>query len=236
MSTPKPEPLPELADLPWAKPQCREEVSAAIRSACTKNLCPAQRMSARVRLTLCIAASSFVAAIGYWFGVRHNRSELGLRMGLLGALGWGIVQAAVLFMGFGPPRGRMSTRTVRLVLAVAVPVLFLGYLTFSAWSFVPFEQFSHGARASHALGCGSVALFFGALVSGGVLLAWRGTDPLTPRLSGTLAGLIGGVGGALAVGIGCPSHEAWHLWVSHGVIVLALGLMGCLAGRRLLAP
>ena len=236
MSTPKPEPLPELADLPWAKPQCREEVSAAIRSACTKNLCPAQRLSARMRLTLCIATSSFVAGIGYWFGVRHNRSELGLRMGLLGALGWAIVQTAVLLMGFGPPRGRMSTRTVRLVLAVAVPVLFLGYLTISAWSFVPFEQVSHGARASHALSCGAVALFFGALVSGGVLLAWRGTDPLTPRLSGTLAGLIGGVGGALAVGIGCPSHEAWHLWLSHGVIVLALGVMGCLAGRRLLAP
>jgi len=178
-----------LADLPWAKPQCREEVSAAIHSACTKNLCPAQRMSASARLTLCVATSSFVAAVGYWFGVRHNRSELGLRMGLLGALGWAIVQTAVLFMGFGPPRGRMSTRTVRLVLAVAVPVLFLGYLTFSAWSFVPFEQFSHGARVIHALGCGSVALFFGALVSGSVLLAWRGTDPLTPRLSGTLAGL-----------------------------------------------
>jgi hypothetical protein len=193
-------------------------------------------MSAAVRLTLCIAASSFVAAVAYWVGVRQHRSELGLRMGLLGALGWAIVQAAVLFMGFGPPRGRVSTRTVRLVLAVALPVLFLGYLTFSAWSFVPFEQFSHGARASHALSCGAVALFFGALVSGGVLLAWRGTDPLTPRLSGTLAGLIGGVGAALAVGIGCPSHEAWHLWVSHGVIVLALGAMGCLAGRRLLAP
>ena len=236
MSTPKPDPLPELADLPWAKPQCREEVSAAIRSACTKNLCPAQRISAAVRLTLCITVSSFVAAVGYWFGVRHNRSELGLRMGLLGALGWAIVQTAVLFMGFGPPRGRMSTRTVRLVLAVAVPVLFLGYLTFSAWSFVPFEQFSHGARASHALSCGSVALFFGALVSGGVLLAWRGTDPLTPRLSGTLAGLIGGVGGALAVGIGCPSHEAWHLWVSARGYRARVGAMGCLAGRRLLAP
>jgi hypothetical protein len=193
-------------------------------------------MSAAVRLTLCIAASSFVAAVAYWVGVRQHRSELGLRMGLLGALGWAIVQAAVLFMGFGPPRGRVSTRTVRLVLAVALPVLFLGYLTFSAWSFVPFAQFSEGARASHALSCGAVALFFGALVSGSILLAWRGTDPLTPRLSGTLAGLIGGVGAALAVGIGCPSHEAWHLWVSHGVIVLALGAMGCLAGRRLLAP
>ncbi|MEO8903366.1 MAG: NrsF family protein [Polyangiaceae bacterium] len=235
MSTPNPDPL---ADLPWPKPECpREEVSAAIRSACTKNLCPAQRMSAAMRLTLCVVASSFVAALGYWFGVRHGRSELGIRMGVYGAAGWAVVQAAVLFVGFGGPRrGRLPTRTLRLALVVGVPLLFLAYLTCSAWTYVPFDQFSHGARASHAIRCGSVALFFGALVSGGVLLAWRGTDPLTPRLSGALAGLIGGVGGAMAVGIGCPSHEAWHLWMSHGVVILALAGVGFAVGRRALAP
>src|SRR5450432_835125 len=234
MTTPKPDPL---ADLPWPKPEPpREEVSAAIRSACTKDLCPMRGMSAGMRLTLCLALSSFVASVGYWFGVRHHRSDLGLRSGLYGALGWAIVQAAVLFVGFAPARGKLASRTLRLVLAVAVPVLFLGYLSYSAWSYVPFAEFSQGPRAEHAFSCGMVALTFGALVSGGVLLAWRGTDPLTPRLSGTLAGLIGGVGGALAVGIGCPSHEAWHLWMAHGVIVLALGVMGFGAGRRLLAP
>ncbi len=233
MTTPKTDPL---ADLPWPKPEApREEVSAAIRSACTKNLCPMKGMTASTRLTLCLALSSFVAVAGFWFGIRHHRSDLGLRTGVYGALGWAIVQAVVLFVGFSPGRGRGS-RTLRLALAVAVPVLFLGYLTYSAWSYVPFAQFSHGARADHAWSCGLIALTFGALVSGGVLLAWRGTDPLTPRLSGTLAGLIGGVGGALAVGIGCPSHEAWHLWMAHGLIVIALGFMGFGAGRRLLAP
>jgi len=233
MTLPKSDPL---ADLPWPKPEApREEVSAAIRSACTKNLCPMKGMSAGTRLSLCLALSSFVAVVGYWFGVRHHRSELGLRTGVYGALGWAIVQAAVLFVGFTPARGRGS-RSLRLALAVTVPVLFLAYLTYSAWSYVPFAQFSHGARADHAWSCGLVALTFGAVVSGGVLLAWRGTDPLTPRLSGALAGLIGGIGGALAVGIGCPSHEAWHLWISHGVIVVALAVMGFAAGRRLLAP
>jgi hypothetical protein len=192
-------------------------------------------MAASTRITLCVALSSFVALVGYWYGVRHHRSELGLRMGAYGALGWAIVQATVLFVGFTPARGRPS-RTVRLVVAVLVPVLFLAYLTYTAWSYVPFTQFAHGARADHAWSCGLVALTFGALVSGGILLAWRGTDPLTPRLSGTLAGLVGGIGGALAVGIGCPSHEAWHAWTAHGLIVLALGCMGFGAGRRLLAP
>jgi hypothetical protein len=194
-------------------------------------------MSTATRLTLCLLLSSFVAVVAYVFGIRHHRSELGLRTGVYGALGWAVVQACVLFVGFSPARrGALGSRTLRLALAIAVPLLFLGYLTYSAWSYVPFDQFAHGARADHALRCGLVALTFGALVSGGVLLAWRGTDPLTPRLSGTLAGLIGGIGGALAVGIGCPSHEAWHLWISHGLIVLALGVVGFGAGRRLLAP
>ena len=232
--------LPEsdpLADLPWPKPEApRAEVSARICGACTKNLCAKRGLSAATRLGVCVAASSLIAGLGYWFGAQHQRSELGLRLGLCGALVWAIVQAGVLFLGFSPRRGVLGSRGVRLALAVLVPLLFLGYLSFAAWSYVPFDQFSHGARASHALSCGLIALFAGGLLGASVLWAWRRTDPVTPRLSGTLAGLVGGVGGALAVGIGCPSHEAWHLWTAHGLIVLALGLMGFAAGRRLLAP
>jgi len=234
MSMPKPDPL---ADLPWPKPEAPgDAVSAKICSACTKNLCPGRGLSALSRLCLCLAVSGIVASFGYWFGVRHQRSELGLRTGLYAAVAWGLVQAAVLYVGFAPRRGLLGSRSVRVAVAVLLPVLFLGYRSYAAWSYVPFEQFSHGPRASHAFFCGLIALGFGVIVGGSVLLAWRGTNPITPRLSGTLAGFVGGVGGALAVGIGCPSHEAWHLWTAHGLIVLALGLMGFGAGRRLLAP
>jgi len=234
MSMPKPDPL---ADLPWPKPEAPgEAVSAKICGACTKNLCAQRGMSAMGRLSLCLAVSGLVASFGYWFGVRHHRSEFGLRMGVYDAVAWGIVQAAVLFVGFAPRRGLLGSRSLRVAVAVLLPLLFLGYLTYAAWSYVPFEQFSHGPRASHAVSCGLVALVAGAIVGGSVLLAWRGTNPLTPRLSGALAGLVGGVGGALAIGIGCPSHEAWHLWTAHGLIVLALGLIGFAAGRRLLSP
>lgn len=234
MTQPKPDPL---ADLPWPKLEApREDVSAKICGACTKNLCAQRGMSAPARLTLCVAISSLVAALGYGFGIRHHRSELGLRVGVYGAVAWAVVQAAVLFLGFAPRRGLLASRSVRIALAVLVPALFFGYLSWSAWSYVPFDQFSHGARASHAIGCGSVALCVGALVGASALLAWRGTDPVTPRLSGALAGLVGGVGGALAVGIGCPSHESWHLWTAHGLIVLALGGLGFAAGKRLLSP
>jgi len=234
MSMPKPDPL---ADLPWPKPEAPgEAVSAKICGACTKNLCPKRGLSALSRLSLCLAVSGLVASYGYWFGVRHNRSELGLRMGVYGAVAWGLIQAAVLYLGFAPRGGRLGSRSVRMTVAVVLPLLFLGYLSYAAWSYVPFEEFSRGPRAGHAFGCGLIALAMGAIVGGSVLLVWRGTNPMTPRLSGTLAGFVGGVGGALAVGIGCPSHEAWHLWTAHGVIVLALGLMGFGVGRRLLSP
>ncbi|HET7544368.1 MAG TPA: NrsF family protein [Polyangiaceae bacterium] len=234
MSMHPPDPL---ADLPWPKPEApREAVSAKICGACTKNLCPMRGLSALARLSLCVFASGLVASVGYWFGVRHQRSELGLRMGLYAAVAWGLLQAAVLYIGFAPRRGLLGSRALRIGLAAVLPLLFLGYLSYAAWSYVPFEQFSQSPRAGHAFSCGLIALGFGAIVGGAVLLAWRGTDPITPRLSGTLAGLVGGVGGALAVGIGCPSHEAWHLWTAHGLIVLALGLMGFGVGRRLLSP
>lgn len=234
MSMHKPDPL---ADLPWPKPEAPgEAVSAKICGACTKNLCAKRGLSAVSRMSLCVAVSGLVASYGYWFGVRHNRSELGLRMGVYSAVVWGLLQAAVLYVGFAPRSGLLGSRSVRIAIAVLLPALFLGYLSYAAWSYVPFEEFSHGPRAAHAMGCGAIALGFGAIVGGSVLLAWRGTNPMTPRLSGALAGLVGGVGGALAVGIGCPSHEAWHLWTAHGLIVLALGLMGFGVGRRLLSP
>jgi hypothetical protein len=234
MSMPNPDPL---ADLPWPKPEAPgEAVSAKICGACTKNLCAKRGLSALSRLSLCLAASGLVACFAYWVGVRNQRSELGLRLGLYGAVAWGLVQAAVLFLGFAPRRGLLGSRSARIALAALVPVLFLAYLSYAAWSYVPFEHFSHGPRASHAFVCGLIALGFGLIVGGSVLLAWRGTNPITPRLSGTLAGFVGGVGGAVAVGIGCPSHEAWHLWTAHGLIVLALGLLGFGVGRRLLSP
>jgi hypothetical protein len=68
------------------------------------------------------------------------------------------------------------------------------------------------------------------------MLLWRRTDPLTPGISGALLGLVGGMGSALGMGVACPSHETWHLCVSHGVVVASLVVLGAAAGRRVLAP
>jgi hypothetical protein len=169
-------------------------------------------------------------------GVTRGSAGATLASALYGAAGWAIIQTLVLVFGLARPPGRKPARAVRLVIAVVVPIVFLGYLATTASAQLPFETFSQGATASHAVGCGLVSLFLGALVSGGVLLLWRGTDPLTPGISGALVGLVGGLGGAVAIGIACPSHEAWHLGCAHGLGVIALVFLGGAVGRRLLSP
>ncbi len=226
-----------LADLPWPAPiEPRAAVSDAICSHCTKSLRSGRGASAQRRVMLSLLVSGVVTALLIAVGMSRGSAGTTLSSALYGAVGWAIVQALVLVIGLGAPPGRRPARAVRLVIAVVVPIVFLGYLATTASARLPFDTFSQGATASHAVSCGLFSLFLGALVSGGVLLLWRGTDPLTPGLSGALVGLVGGLGGAVAIGIACPSHEAWHLGCSHGLGVLALMFLGGAVGRRLISP
>jgi hypothetical protein len=211
-------------------------VSDAICRHCTKSLHSGRGASAEKRVLFSLLISGGLTGLLIGIGIVRGSAGATLSSALYGAAGWAVIQAFVLFFGLARPPGRKPARAVRLVIAVVVPILFLGYLALTASGRLPFETFSQGATASHAVGCGLVSLFLGALVSGGVLLLWRGTDPLTPGLSGALVGLVGGLGGAVAIGIACPSHEAWHLGCSHGLGVVALVFLGGAVGRRLLSP
>lgn len=226
-----------LAELPWPKPTPPSaEVSATIRKTCTENLCAASGLSAGQRLLASLALSAGVFAALAWLSRGQAHHEGTFRTALIGAAGWGIVQAAVLWVGVAKPPGLRISRRARLVAAVLIPVAFLAYFALLAPEWVPFHSFAAGSRAEHAVSCGLVGLLFSAVVSGGVLLLWRGTDPLTPGLSGALAGLVGGIGGGVTIGIACPSHEGWHACFSHGLGVLALAGLGWAVGRRLLRP
>lgn len=232
MSNPDP-----LADLPWPKPPPPSDtVSAAIHRDCTKGLGAKQCASARRKAALSLLFPVLTVALFTWLAMRSGVPEGALRAGLYGALGWAAVLAIVLLFGMARPPGRRPAAALRLVMAVLVPVLFFFYLSATAEGRVAFEAFSRGARAEHAMGCGLVCFGIGAIATGSVLLLWRGTDPLSPGVSGALVGLVGGMGSALALGVACPSHEAWHLTFSHGLVVVALVILGGAVGRRLLAP
>lgn len=230
-------PTDDINEFPWPKPAAPSaEITAAIRQQCTCNLAKQRGLSRHQRLLLSLALSCGVFGLLAWLSRDNTRVEGTFRSALVAAVGWGIVMAAVLWMGLARPPGRRSSARLRLVLAVVIPVFFLAYVAHAAPAWVSFGEFSHGARASHAVGCGIVGMLFSAVVSGGVLLLWRGTDPLTPGLTGALVGLVGGLAGGLTIGVACSNQEGWHACFSHGLGVLAFVAFGWAAGRRLLAP
>lgn len=226
-----------LGELPWpGEPAPPAEVTRAIHDECTRDLCCKQGLSPGRRLLMTLVMSTFVVGLLVYLTYGRQRPEGALRAALLGAAGWGIVQAFVLFVGFARPPGKRVSRRVRLLIAVTVPIAFLAYLALEGTRWLPLGTFVHTAAADKAMHCGLHALLFGAIIAGGTLLIWRRTDPLSPGLSGALAGLVGGLAGAVAIGVACPSGETWHLWVGHGLTVVALIFFGWAAGRRLLAP
>jgi hypothetical protein len=171
-----------------------------------------------------------------WYAVADHRPSAVLRTAVLGAMGWLGAQALLIFVTLARPPGKRGSRALRLSILFGVPILFIGYLGLVSTEHFSFAKFAQGSPAGHALGCGLVALFFGALIAGGALVAWRRTDPYSPGISGAMIGMIAGLASGSGMSIACSSHEALHSCVAHGAIVFALALAGFGLGRRLLAP
>jgi hypothetical protein len=133
---------------------------------------------------------------------------------------------------FGP-----NTRSIQWAIAAVVPLSFLAYLTFQHSSVVPLSVFfSDATHLRNVEACALVAFTSGALATTSVLLVWKRTDPFNPSISGAVLGLVGGLAGALSVGLVCPHDEGWHLWLGHGLSVIVMLALGAGVGRRLLSP
>jgi hypothetical protein len=226
-----------LDDLPWPKPaEPSAGISDSIRRECTHALDRKQCARAHRRAALSLLFPTVAIGIFTVLAILRGDPDETVRSALYGVAGWVMMLVVVLTVGLALPPGKRLSRTTRIAMALTIPAVFIVYITATASAHDSFATFSQGAPAHHALRCGLTCLMLGAIVSGGVLFLWRGTDPLTPTLSGALAGLTGGLGSALALGVACPSHEAWHVGVSHGLVVVAMVGFGALVGRRLLSP
>jgi len=225
-----------MAELPWPEPvDPPAELSRAIRRTCTQDLRRKRGLSSYQRLGISMLISAAIIMLLHYAGVAQGRSEAALRAALYGALGWVVVTAGVLFLGLARPPGRSGSRALRLGLAAVIPVAFFVYLAFAGSDRLPLHEFV-GEHAGWAVECGLIATFFKTLSAGSMWFIWRGTDPLTPGLSGALAGMAGGMVSACAMGCACAATETWHLWMSHGTMLVGLGLVGWLVGKRWLAP
>jgi hypothetical protein len=227
-----------LADLPWpgATVTPSEACSQAIRGSCTKGLCAGRGVSAVGRGLLTMGLSLLLLGTYVWYAMTDRRPSAIVSTALFGAIGWLGAQAVVVFVALARPPGKRGSRALRLALLVGVPLSFLVYLALVSTEQFTFAKFAQGYSGAHAIGCALVALFFGALVAGGAMFAWRRTDPYNPGISGAMIGMIGGLASGAGMSVACPSHEAFHACFAHGVVVFALALAGFGVGRRLLAP
>jgi hypothetical protein len=210
------------------------EVSQRIREGVIGDLSPQTSLDRRQRTLLCTAL--VLALGGGMVMLRWHQAEHPQRVNiLLGSLAWAGALLFVLVLGVGPQSA--SRGPLRRSLAVGVPLLLFGYLAGCSTSWLSLGGFlADSGQRFMALRCGAMALGIGAACSASVLYVWRRSDPFSPQLSGTLAGLVGGLAGTITIGLVCPGEEGWHLWLGHGLGVLVLGLVGGLLGRRVLAP
>jgi len=227
-----------LADIAWpgATLTPSEGCSKAIRGVCTKGLCKQRGVSATGRALLTLGLSLMLLAYYCWYAVTDHPPSGVVRTAMFGAMGWLGAQALLVFATLARPPGKRGSRVMRLGLLIGVPLLFTAYLGLISTEHFAFAKFSQGYPAGHALGCGLVALFFGALIAAGALVAWRRTDPYNPGLSGAMIGMVAGLASGSGMSIACASHELFHSCLAHGAIVFALALGGFALGRRLLTP
>ncbi len=231
--------LPDpLHDSAWPEPAAPSaDVSAAIHRICTANLRPVKSRSIIDRIVRSILLSGGLFAVLLGLGWRLHPPHRAVAVALAGALVWGIAQASVIIVGLGRVPGRRAHRLIRWAVVFAVPLAFFIHLTLASDVTLPIQDFLTAPRSvRHTVVCGVHALIFGLMAMVTLFVLWRRTDPFSPRLSGAVAGLAGGLVGAVALDMTCPHLEAWHLWIGHGLTLIALVAAGWYAGRRWLAP
>lgn len=228
----------DLDNLAWPVPTLpKASVSHAIYQACAEDLTARKPLKLGRRILVSIGVSGSLFGVLLAIGWMRHPPETAILMALLGAISWGMVQACVLYVSHGRPPGRRGARWLRFSTALLIPVLFIAHITVASNAWLTFDEFLTVPRSLRStVVCGIHALLFGAVASVVLFVLWRKTDPFSPRLTGALTGLAGGLVGAVALDMTCTRLEAWHLWLGHGITLVALVAGGWFAGRRFLSP
>lgn len=218
-----------------ACPMPRSDVREAVRRQCTSGLCDKKRLtSRRNRVLSCGALLVFV--VGGSAFLASGVLDIGYASAALwGALGWAIVLLAVLAVNLRPQS--IHPLLWRGLIMVGVPGCFYWYLTQSGEEGSQFfDVIADPGMCVHMVKCGIMSSVVGAIASAGMFYVWRASDPFSPRLSGVVLGLAGGIAGALVAGFVCPGQDAWHVVLGHGLSLVVLAVLGAAVGRRVLSP
>lgn len=127
---------------------------------------------------------------------------------------------------FGAGRGRLAW--------LAWPIVLVGLLAWSALATAPATARAGLVAGHSAAACTGLILAASAPPFAGLLWAFRTLAPVRLRLAGFAAGLAAGGAGAAAYALHCEETAAPFLAAWYSLGVLGAGVIGALAGPRLL--
>jgi hypothetical protein len=218
-------PLDEAEPGPSSMPPA--DMSARIRELVARDMAPQRGPSPLAR----IAAGSVAAAIAVGIGAMMGRDLARAPANVL-AVVMATLAAIVVATGLGVARKRPAPLAARVTLALLPPLAFAAIVLVSGWA-----SPSGMALGADALGaCLTRGAMLAALPLVVAVVAWRRTDPFTPRLTGAMLGGWAGLAGAVGVTLGCPSSDVWHIAIAHGGAVVGGALIGAVVARRFLRP
>jgi hypothetical protein len=215
----------------WSTPP--PELRARVLEAARRE--PARARPAGERRRAGIIALGFLVSGA--LGVVAGRLDRGERpLGYIAALvaAWLMLAAAATWAGVGRGRSMLGRSAAwRFSAAVLTPAAMLTTWLALALAWPETLQNAFGERP-HTL-CAVATLFFatGPLVAFAVVR--RGSDPVTPRLTGAAIGAAAGAWGAVAVQMFCGFTAPVHVVLGHVLPVALLSAAGAMLGDRVLA-
>jgi hypothetical protein len=213
-------------------PELRERVLAAARREPVAPSHEGARRRVAVVLRGFVLAGAIAAAAAIHGPVARTPRPLGCTLSL--ALLWLLLAVAATWAGVDRGRSMLGRpRRWRIAVATLTPVAL-----FAAWLPVAFawpQTLADTAPLRAHLICIAVTM---ALAAGPLIaLAWlrRGSDPVSPRLTGAALGAAAGAWGDAAHVFICGHTAPAHIAVGHVLPVVLLTLVGVVIGDRVVA-
>lgn len=181
-----------------------------------------------VGVALAVVAIPFIATRGIVPGTRPAA-----------LIAFSVLSAAVLavvlsFSALRSPRSMLGPPRRRLALvSVLSPALFV--LLVGAYAAM-WPATTHEAVSMHSdVLCALLMLLQGGALLAALMIAKRRTDPIHPALTGIAMGAVAGAWGFAFAYVRCPHVTVTHGLIAHVVPALALGAVGAVLGKRVLA-
>jgi len=108
-------------------------------------------------------------------------------------------------------------------------------VAFGVYQLVNLTLLGHGEAAepvAAGVTCLGFALTWSVIPGAAAVFAVRRTAVLAPVLTAAAAGMVGGMGGVLALYLKCPASDVMHLVIFHALVLPLCAVLGALLGRR----